>query len=1036
MSTAGIISCISAKIQSLTSTSQQLLPPPVREDLDGLQETFEAIQLKISSAEVRSIRGDGGVRLWLNGLKRPVYDAEDVVDEYAYEVAQARVHGAHLINHLEELAAKLKDVHGRFIQIRKHSTRLNLVADIGGSENFKMRRIHSDRMSLEVPVTSPISDEPSIFGRAQDKEEIIELLLSRDQNGSDVVAILAMVGPEGLGKTTLARLVYDDAQIRRRFECRAWVNLSEEFCINTTTRNVLESLLRKRPILMNFDNIRRKLVKELTGKSFFIVIDGLWDLQKSQWEKFLEPFQYAQSGIIVITTQNSSVAEMVTTLPTFYVAYLPKSDCWSIFKNIAFQNLDVNNHINMLETGQKIVERREQGPLAVKAIASALKFESSEKKWENILNSRRWNGFVDVAYECMSIEMQQCFLFLTLYPKGYVFSKDEVIRLWLSVGLLEEKNSESLDVGSFFFNELIQRSMIQPCHGEGDNGVFLMHNLMHEFGQSFAGEDFIIAKSNSLDKVPLHVRYLFLITSNMLEPFDLAPLSNYPNLRVLQVMNKANQYDVPQIKVPNELFNYLPSLRSLILRDNQLEELPDSIGNLKLLRYLDLTNTCIESLPGSIGNLYNLQVLELTNCPLKELPGGIKNLVNLQILNFQNSFCLCMPNGINQLTSLRTFPRIDARSDSWHCKLSELKGLVNIRGELYIGGLGCLTSVREAEETDLRSKRNLESLTLDWSSEPSPGCSHMQDVGRISEVINNEKNAISAPELDGLVLESLRPHTNLRELHIYQYVGSKLPTWLGSESFVKLVNVSLVGGGLSCCSVLRLLLGGLPSLKNLSVQSFPRVKHVRHGLCIGAAATKGFQSLEMLEFADMPEWSNWSGVQNGEFGAHIIRLVDCPVLDAIPAPLCSFLTSLIMKDCGKLYLLPRCPLLISLAVSGNVSAVLLFYLDLPLLRSLRICHSSIRSLHLETAKLPSLKKLIIKGCRRLEPFTGIGDLRSLETLTVFSCEKLQLSVTEQLPSTLRYLSISNCPKLQEWKKCRENKYNTQVTLCIINYRVI
>ena len=61
---------------------------------------------------------------------------------------------------------------------------------------------------------------------------------------------------------------------------------------------------------------------------------------------------------------------------------------------------------------------------------------------------------------------------------------------------------------------------------------------------------------------------------------------------------------------PNSYFKLFKRER-LLLHNNQLTELPDSIGDLSNLEILYLDNNQLTTLPNCIGNLTNLQYLQL-----------------------------------------------------------------------------------------------------------------------------------------------------------------------------------------------------------------------------------------------------------------------------------------------------------------------------------------------------------------------------------------------------------------------------------------
>ena len=70
----------------------------------------------------------------------------------------------------------------------------------------------------------------------------------------------------------------------------------------------------------------------------------------------------------------------------------------------------------------------------------------------------------------------------------------------------------------------------------------------------------------------------------------------------------------------------------LILHDNQLTEVPESVGQLAGLQELILWNNQLAALPGSIGRLAGLRVLDVTNNQLAGLPEELRRLERLEAL--------------------------------------------------------------------------------------------------------------------------------------------------------------------------------------------------------------------------------------------------------------------------------------------------------------------------------------------------------------------------------------------------------------------
>ena len=59
--------------------------------------------------------------------------------------------------------------------------------------------------------------ETAIYGRDVNKENITNMLLSENLNENNI-GIIAIVGLGGIGKTTLAQLVYNDERVKAHFD--------------------------------------------------------------------------------------------------------------------------------------------------------------------------------------------------------------------------------------------------------------------------------------------------------------------------------------------------------------------------------------------------------------------------------------------------------------------------------------------------------------------------------------------------------------------------------------------------------------------------------------------------------------------------------------------------------------------------------------------------------------------------------------------------------------------------------------------------
>ncbi|XP_060669474.1 putative disease resistance RPP13-like protein 1 [Ziziphus jujuba] len=191
--------------------------------------------------------------------------------------------------------------------------------------------------------TTSLVDESEIFGRDGDKNAIIKLLLSDDAHqGSKKVSVIPIIVLEGVGKTTLAKLVYNDDKVEKHFMLKSWICVSEKFDIRKVTKTILAELIPSDSNYdgTNLDSLQRMLKKELAGKKFLIVLDEIWNENYNDWKELSLPFNHgAQGSKIIVTTCNEKVAAIMSTFLTPYrLKLLENEDCWKLFAKHASDN--------------------------------------------------------------------------------------------------------------------------------------------------------------------------------------------------------------------------------------------------------------------------------------------------------------------------------------------------------------------------------------------------------------------------------------------------------------------------------------------------------------------------------------------------------------------------------------------------------------------------------------------------------------------------------------------------------------------------
>ncbi|XP_048442472.1 putative disease resistance protein At3g14460 [Pyrus x bretschneideri] len=803
----------------------------------------------------------------------------------------------------------------------------------------------------------------------------------------------------GVGKTTLAQVLYNDDTIKEHFDVTAWACVSEDFDAMRVTKTLIESISSK-PCSLPDSLLQVELREQVRGKKFLFVLDDLWNDKKSDWGLVRVPFTYGARGSkVIVTTRNESVASLVRTVPIHYLKHLSDEDCWLLLAKHAFRNENPGAHSDLEEIGKQIARKCNGLPLAAKALGGLLGCNVDYEEWSHILNNKLWEKLHDegvlpslrLSYHYLPTYLKQCFAYFSIFPKDCEFEKENIIQLWMALGLIPEaKSGEGLEeVGKGCFDELLSRSLLQiSLTGKSS---FTMHDLINDLAMSVSGK-FCFRLDEGEPRDPKRVRHLSYMRGRFDTAAKFKPLDEIKCLRTLLPMSlrpyKGWEENYVSVKVLEDLLPVLKCLRVLSLsRYKNITRIPNSIGKHLHLRYIDFSYTAIERLPDTVCTLYNLQTLLLFGCSsLVELPADMRKLINLRHLDIGRTRVEEMPVQMGSLKSLRTLTVFVLGKSTGSSGIGELGQLSHLRGKLSIRNVQNVVNSMDASGANLKDKKHLSEVVLAWG-------------------LKDEYDTIKERH----VLGSLQPSVNLAKLTIRFYGGTRFPDWLGDPSFSNIQVMRLTG----CRTCLWLPpVGRLPALKELYIEGMKSVTSigVEFYRGNGASLIQPFQSLKKLELKEMPEWEEWLPCpgrgQSLDFPRlEELTLENCPKLrgnlpDHLPC-----LRKLYVSHCGVLHeratrtrWIPWSLIVNTESLRQSLEEVKIF--GCPGLSSL-----------LETESLSSLAKLEIQFFSRrecLRPHLS----NCLQVLTLYNCASLLSFPRNGLPTSLTRVSINDCRRLE------------------------
>ncbi|KAL6851937.1 hypothetical protein ACP4OV_020122 [Aristida adscensionis] len=752
--------------------------------------------------------------------------------EYVVSAPKLKFDRVGLSNKMADIVEQLKPLCAKVATI--------LELEISGSNRTAIKGKDLDR-----PKTTPQIIEPKLYGRHNQKNSIVADITHGKYSAKNFT-VLPIVGPGGIGKTTFTQHIYED--VKSHFNVPIWICVSLNFSANRLIQEIVKQIPKDKEEKGN-ESDEELIQKRLQSKQFLLVLDDMWTYHEDEWKKLLAPFRKggANGSMVIVTTRLPKVAQMVTTINyPITLDRLEDKDCMDFFQACVFDDPKLwEEHCKLHDVGKKIVKKLKGFPLAVKTVGRLLRNKLTLEHWERVLESKEWklqNSDDDImpalklSYNYLPFDLQQCFSYCALFPEDYEFGTEELIQLWIGLGLLgiSDQNKRIEDIGLDCLDGLVNYGFFQKGEKEGGNDCYVIHDLLHDLAVNVSSYECLSINGSIMSSVqiPASVRHLSIIIDNSDVQDRMAFRSRKRDLKILAKRLKVEnlhtlmlfgEHHGSFVKIFGDLFKEAKSLRVILLSGAScnVEDMLHNFSQLIHLRYLRIKDTEFHAtrLPNSIPRFYNLLALDVKDSNCRDYPRGylkeMSNLIKIRcFVVSMDEFFADIPE-VGKLKSLQELKRFEVKREKKGFELKQLGQLLQLKGSLEIYNLEKIDSIKEANEAQLVHMKHLNRLTLHWDMNRSNG----------------------DPKHEGDVLECLKPHSNLQEVCITGHGGSTYPAWLGADDFIK---------NLAYLSLNNVAWKTLPPLGGLWMDN------EQGGLYFNGITDQMFQNLKRLELVNIP----------------------------------------------------------------------------------------------------------------------------------------------------------------------------------------
>ncbi|KAL6643364.1 hypothetical protein ACP70R_019029 [Stipagrostis hirtigluma subsp. patula] len=885
------------------------------------RDTIHAVGKHLPCCSASSIKNDANSNLTSSGhrflccaVPNKVQQRERVPQKLKFDRVEMSRTMREIVEQLKPVCVKVSTILNLELLDSNRSIAQCIAANL--NERFSNKQQHMTMPNgMSQRITTSEFKEPKFYGRAEQRKKIICGITKGEYFDKDV-AVLPIVGPGGIGKTTLTQYIYNSKVLRKHFEVKLWVCVSVNFSVHSLTQEIAAILPKDTQSNGNKDSPEKQIEERLKSKRFLLVLDDMWNCgDKDEWQRFLVPFkkETEKGSLILVTTRFPALAQMVKTTDHWIdLQGLDHEAFEALFLACVFDDKEsINDHRGLLRTGNMIVEKLKGSPLAAKTVGRLLRNHLHLDHWNKVLESKEWESregdhdimpALKLSFDYLPFHLQQCFTYCALFPEDYKFRGEELIHFWIGLDVLHSHggNKRIEEIGQSYLTELVNHGFFKREEDKNGETVYIIHDLLHELALKCSAQECLSIYSSNVSslQIPPSIRHLSIniedscIKDSMTfgdcqKEFRLL-LEERLKVENLHTLMLFGEHLNSFAKTFGQLFSKVKSLRVIFISGEncRVEDLFHNFVKLVHLRYLRICGSGSywksQQPPKHISRFYHMRVLDLRGCKdCYDLPRYVSNLVKLRHFLVKDNIMHSSIFGVGRLKLLQELRRFVVKKECKGFDLGQIGHLQALGGSLHIDNIEKVEGREEADGAKLTQKKNLHMLTLNWDINPDT----------------------KDPRNEEQVLEGLKPSSNLQKLCIIGHGGATCPSWLGANLSVE--NLESL------------------SLTSVAWKNFPPIGELwlgnEHGEELsGNICNQNFQHLGWIELGNVAGLKRW--IVDSTLFHHLKGLIikDCPELVELSFThsTCSqqeqqsgfpSIQELVIEGCPKLVTLPLVP---------------------------------------------------------------------------------------------------------------------------------